>query len=302
MAASQKSMRSFFQTTEGPIKKTKVESPVIIGASTTQILASSSSSESGAEPIEPVASIFSTQKEVKVDSSSVASYTPDGLTDDAWKSKLSKEFTKPYYKTLTDFVSKETEKGSVYPPKDKVFTAFNLCSFDNVKVVIIGQDPYHGEGQAHGLCFSVQKGVPTPPSLKNMIQELKNDPKLNISSPTHGNLNCWASQGVLMINTCMTVRKGEPNSHQNKGWETFTDAAIKLLASKQGIVYLLWGNPAQTKCKSIDGSKNHMIKTSHPSPLGAYKTASPFMGSRCFSLTNDHLVKMGKTPIDWSII
>lgn len=134
MAASQKSMRSFFQTTEGPIKKTKVESPVIIGASTTQISASSSSSESGAEPIAPVASIFSTQKEVKVDSSSVASYTPDGLTDDAWKSKLSKEFTKPYYKTLTDFVSKETEKGSVYPPKDKVFTAFNLCSFDNVKV------------------------------------------------------------------------------------------------------------------------------------------------------------------------
>jgi hypothetical protein len=137
MAASQKSMRSFFQTTEGPIKKTKVESSVIIGASITQVSASSSSSESGAEPTAPVASIFSTHKEVKVDSSSVAFYTPDGLKDDAWKSKLSKEFSKPYYKTLTDFVCKETEKGSVYPPNDKVFTAFNLCSFDNVKVRIM---------------------------------------------------------------------------------------------------------------------------------------------------------------------
>lgn len=164
-----------------------------------------------------------------------------------WRSHLIPEYRKPYFQKLLQFLSKESTTQTIFPPSSQIFTAFNLCPYENVKVVIIGQDPYHGPGQAHGLAFSVQKGVPLPPSLKNMINEAKSDPKVNIATPSHGCLECWAKQGVLLLNACLTVRKGEANSHQKQGWEDFTDAVIKALSKKQGVVYLLWGKPAQTK-------------------------------------------------------
>eukprot|EP01035_Chromulina_nebulosa_P019162 gene19162-25005_t len=180
-----------------------------------------------------------------------------------------------------------------------MFACFSLCSYSDVKVVIIGQDPYHGPNQANGLAFSVNIGVPLPPSLQNILKEAQDD--VGIKKPTHGNLDCWSRQGVLLLNTCLTVRQGEPNSHQKQGWEIFTDAVIESLCQRDNIVYLLWGNPAQTKCKMINKSLNTIITSSHPSPLGAYKTNQPFMGSRCFSRCNETLIKYGKEPIDWNV-
>jgi len=174
-----------------------------------------------------------------------------------------------------------------------------LCPFDNVKVVIIGQDPYHGPSQAHGLAFSVLRGIAPPPSLRNIFQEASKD--VGISLPSHGNLEAWARQGVLLLNVCLTVRKGEANSHNKKGWEAFTDQVVKELAKKDGIVYLLWGKPAAEKCKGINAQKNYIITSSHPSPLGAYKTDKPFMGSKCFSKCNEQLRIWGKTEIDWNL-
>lgn len=167
--------------------------------------------------------------------------------DDGWKSRLEKQTSKPYFKSLDAFVQAEMKSKTIFPPKSSIFNAFHLCPFEQVKVVIIGQDPYHGAGQAHGLAFSVQRGVALPPSLRNMVTELKNDPAISIKNPTHGELTCWSKQGVLLLNTCLTVRSGEANSHQKQGWETFTDAVVKELASRTGVVYLLWGKPAQLK-------------------------------------------------------
>eukprot|EP01034_Spumella_vulgaris_P025778 gene25778-32270_t len=182
-----------------------------------------------------------------------------------------------------------------------IFSAFNLCPFDTVKVVVIGQDPYHGPGQAHGLAFSVQHGVAIPPSLKNMIKELTNDPDSVMNKPGHGNLEHWSQQGVLLLNNVLTVRKADANSHQKHGWEQFTDAVVRELSKREGLVYLLWGKPAQLKCKNIDSTKNTIITSSHPSPLAAYKTDEPFIGSKCFSRCNAALVERGQTPIDWTI-
>lgn len=227
---------------------------------------------------------------------------PMDSLDDSWKSQLITEYGKPYFKTLMGFLNTEVKKHEVYPSSQNLFAAFNLCPYDKVKVVIIGQDPYHGPGQAHGLCFSVQKGVQIPPSLRNMFKEAMEDPDIDIKTPTHGNLEHWATQGVLLLNTVLTVRKSEANSHQKKGWETFTDAVVKQLSKKEGIVYLLWGKPAHTKCAGINASKNVIIQTSHPSPLGAYKTTAPFMTSRSFSRCNKALVANNQEPIDWSVI
>ena len=216
-----------------------------------------------------------------------------------WRSQLQNETSKPYFKRLEQFIENERKSHTIYPPQEKIFSAFNLCPLENVKVVIIGQDPYHGPNQAHGLAFSVQPPTPPPPSLNNIFKEINNDLKHPI--PSLGNLEAWSKQGVFLLNTCLTVRKSEANSHQKHGWEDFTDAVIKVLSKKEGIVYLLWGNPAQTKCKSIDSKKNVVITCSHPSPLGAYKTNEPFMGSKCFSRCNEALVKYGKDPIDWKL-
>lgn len=202
---------------------------------------------------------------------------------------------------------------TVYPPPEDVFSALNLIPLDQVKVVIVGQDPYHGPGQGHGLCFSVRKGVRIPPSLNNIYKELSNDPGVNFPTnnqmPTHGCLDRWARQGVLLLNAVLTVRRGEANSHKGKGWEDFTDEILKILVrdrreSGKGIVYLLWGKPASKKVESVlgkDNSNQITISSSHPSPLGATKTNSPFIGSRCFSRANEALQKMGQEPIDWNV-
>jgi uracil-DNA glycosylase len=179
----------------------------------------------------------------------------------SWKTRLEPEFKKTYMQRLVTFLDSETSKHTVYPPINQVWTAFDLCPFDSVKVVCIGQDPYHGPNQAHGLAFSVAKGIQIPPSLRNMITEANRDPAVAIPKPLHGSLECWAKQGVLLLNTCLTVRKAEANSHQKQGWEDFTDAVVRELGRKEGIVYLLWGSPAQAKCKAIDAKKNRIIKS-----------------------------------------
>ncbi len=217
-----------------------------------------------------------------------------------WLKLLDPEVQKPYFRKLATFVDAERKKHTIFPPSHHTFSALNYCSFEDVKVVIIGQDPYHGPNQAHGLCFSVLPGIPPPPSLKNIYKELETD--LKIPKAKHGFLESWSQQGVLMLNACLSVRKGEANSHQKKGWETFTDTIItKLSKNHPGLVFLLWGKPAQTKCASINRSKHKVITSSHPSPLGATKTNEPFIGSKCFSRCNAELQKMGREPIDWKL-
>lgn len=224
------------------------------------------------------------------------------LTEPGWKAIVTNEVLgDASFGHLAEFLHQETLSGeTVFPPHEDLFSAMNLCSLEKVKVVIVGQDPYHGPGQGHGLAFSVKKSVPPPPSLKNIFKEAIDD--VNIDPPTHGNLEAWAEQGVLMLNSVLTVRQGEANSHSRKGWEQFTDYVIQYLNSeKKGLVFLLFGNPAQKKASSVDETKHILIRTSHPSPLGARKTAAPFLGSKCFSRCNQALKDQGHDPIDWSV-
>ena len=215
--------------------------------------------------------------------------------DQSWKEHLQTEFDKPYFKTLTDFVRDEYAHGPVYPPGRLIFNAFDLCPFDKVKVVIIGQDPYHEPGQAHGLCFSVQEGVQFPPSLRNIFKEISDD--LGKPVPASGDLTRWARQGVLLLNATLTVRAGMAGSHQGRGWEEFTDAVIRELnASRVGLVFILWGSYAKKKGAVIDRSRHLVLSSAHPSPLSAY---NGFFGNHHFSLTNDWLIKHGETPIEW---
>lgn len=225
----------------------------------------------------------------------------DGITDPAWKAALSELTSSATFLDLANFVQSERASGvEIYPPEDEVFSALNLCPLDKVKVVIVGQDPYHGPGQGHGLAFSVKPGVRPPPSLQNVFREAIED--VGIEPPRNGYLKRWAEQGVLCLNSVLTVQGGQANSHARKGWEQFTDEIInKLNAEKEGLVFLLWGGPAQKKAASVDESRHTVIKTSHPSPLGATKTASPFLGSRCFSRANKALVDAGRDPIDWNV-
>lgn len=212
-----------------------------------------------------------------------------------WKEVLAQEFNKPYFLRLTDFVKHEYLTQKIYPLPAHLFRAFNECPFDQVKVVILGQDPYHGEGQAHGLCFSVNQGVPHPPSLQNIFKEIQTDTGAPI--PAHGDLTRWVKQGVLLLNATLTVRAGQAGSHQKKGWEEFTDAAIKALSQgREGIVFMLWGRYAQQKEALIDGSKHLILKTVHPSPLSAY---AGWFGSKHFSKANAYLVSRGQDPIVW---
>ena len=207
------------------------------------------------------------------------------------------ESQKEYYQKLHQIIEKEYETKTIYPPKQEIFRALNLCDFDDVKVVILGQDPYHGKGQAHGLCFSVKKGVTPPPSLQNIFQELKNDVGCNI--PSHGELTKWAKQGVLLLNTVLTVRGGQANSHANHGWEQLTDAIIqKLNEREEPIVFLLWGRNAKNKMALITNPAHLILSCAHPSPFSA---DYGFFGCRHFSKTNDFLKQHGQTPIDWQI-
>jgi len=218
----------------------------------------------------------------------------------SWYNELKEEFEKPYIAELSQFVRGERARGlEIYPPAKDVFRAFELCPFDQVKVVLIGQDPYHGPGQAHGLCFSVQKGVTPPPSLKNIFQEIESD--LGLSPPPHGCLEAWAERGVLLLNATLTVRRGAPESHKGRGWERFTDTVCQKLAQRQEpLVFMLWGKSAQEKAeRALNGTHNHLVlKAAHPSPFSAHRG---FLGCRHFSKANYFLKEQGLSPIDWKI-
>lgn len=217
--------------------------------------------------------------------------------EETWKNLLYDEFKKEYFVKLKEFLIDEKKKYTVYPPGSQIFAAFNHTPFDSVKVVILGQDPYHGPGQAHGLCFSVPKGIPVPPSLQNIFKEINSD--LGLPIPNNGNLEKWAKQGVLLLNATLTVRANQAGSHQNKGWETFTDAAIKALSDyHKGLVFILWGNYAQAKARIIDANKHFILTAPHPSPLSANRG---FFGCKHFSKTNRLLISIGKEPIDWAL-
>lgn len=213
----------------------------------------------------------------------------------SWKEKLSAEFEKPYFQELTAFVKSEYNKQVVYPPGKEIFRAFDCCDFDNVKVVIIGQDPYHGPGQANGLCFSVREGIKMPPSLVNIFKEIQSD--LGKPFPENGDLQRWAEQGVLLLNATLTVRASSPGSHQHKGWEEFTDSTIRCVSeARDGVVFLLWGAYAQKKGEVIDSQKHLVLKSAHPSPFSADRG---FFGCKHFSKANEYLKSKGLGGIDW---
>ena len=227
-----------------------------------------------------------------------------GLDGD-WAAHFQSEFSQGYMGALGKFLEVESVCGQVvYPPKDKVFNAFKLTPFQDIKVVIVGQDPYHGEGQAHGLSFSVPDGMKIPPSLRNIYKEISRDTGMNI--PMYGNLENWAKQGVFLLNASLTVREAEANSHSKKGWLTFTNSCIeKINQDHSGVVFLAWGRFAHDVCSNIDTTKHSVIKTSHPSPLGATKQGkdfTAFMGSGCFTQVNEALEQLGKEPIDWDCL
>lgn len=217
--------------------------------------------------------------------------------EESWRQALQSEFDKPYFADLVGRLHAEKAEGRViYPPGGQIFRAFDLCPLDKVKVVILGQDPYHGYGQAMGLSFSVPDNVPAPPSLKNIFREIETD--LGVTMSGRPNLEAWAQQGVLLLNAVLTVRAGEPTSHSAIGWQTFTDAVIKTISDRcDGVVFLLWGNYARSKAPLVDVSRHHVLEAAHPSPLAR----GAFFGCRHFSRTNDILVGEGKTPIDWKL-
>lgn len=215
--------------------------------------------------------------------------------EESWARVLSEEFEKDYFKQLIEFVKEEYKSQTVYPQGQDIFRAFDECPFDEVKVVILGQDPYHGPGQANGLCFSVHEGIPFPPSLVNIFKEIKND--LGKDIPPHGSLERWAKQGVLLLNATLTVRAHQAGSHQKKGWEMFTDAVIQHLAkSRKGVVYILWGSYAQKKAAMVSPVENLVLKSPHPSPLSAYRG---FFGGNQFSQANEYLLSKGLEEINW---
>lgn len=216
--------------------------------------------------------------------------------EESWKERLKGEFEQEYFKQLTEFVKNEYKGGTVYPAPKNIFRAFDLCPFDKVKVVILGQDPYHGVGQANGLCFAVNEGVSLPPSLQNIFKEIESD----LGKPLEhrsGDLTRWAEQGVLLLNATLTVRAHSAGSHQGKGWEEFTDAVIRVLSKeREGLVFILWGNYAKAKGAHIDRSKHFVLESAHPSPFSVY---NGFFGSKPFSKTNEYLIAQGERPIDW---
>lgn len=223
----------------------------------------------------------------------------DVQIEDSWKNLLATEFSKPYFRQIVHHLKTEKTQGkTIYPPGPFIFNAFNSTPVEKVKVVILGQDPYHGPGQAHGLCFSVQKGVPPPPSLVNIFKELNSD--IGMPIPNHGDLSHWARQGVFLLNASLTVRAAEPMSHSRIGWAQFTDTVIQTLsASRENLVFLLWGKFAQEKVRLIDESRHHILKAAHPSPLSAH---NGFFGCRHFSKTNQYLLGRGLEGVDWEVV
>jgi uracil-DNA glycosylase len=214
----------------------------------------------------------------------------------SWQKVLAKEFNKPSFKELEKFLAEERKLHTVYPPEEEVYSAFQVTPYDQVKVLLLGQDPYHGEGQAHGMCFSVRPGVKPPPSLMNMFKEMHND--VGCPIPTHGYLVPWAQQGVMLLNAVLTVRAHEANSHKDKGWEAFTDAVIRVLNDRdRPVVFALWGAYAQKKIRLIDAARHRIVTAAHPSPLSFKK----FLGSKPFSAINQALASLGETPIDWQL-
>ncbi|MDP3586572.1 MAG: uracil-DNA glycosylase [Sulfuricurvum sp.] len=223
--------------------------------------------------------------------------TPPSIHE-SWKAALENEFNDPYMDALKAFLLEEQKRYSIFPQSKNIFNAFNSSHFESVKVVILGQDPYHGAGQAHGLSFSVQAGVASPPSLQNIFKELVDD--IGCPFPKSGDLSHWAQQGVLLLNTLLTVRQGEPFSHKDRGWERFTDQVIRTLSQqREHLVFILWGAPAGKKSILIDETKHLILKAPHPSPLSSYRG---FFGSKPFSKTNTYLLEHGMTPIDWCIV
>ena len=222
----------------------------------------------------------------------------DVKIESGWKEILKEEFDKPYFQHIPLHLKTEKTQGkTIYPPGGNIFNAFNTTPFDKIKVVIIGQDPYHGQGQAHGLCFSVQKGVAPPPSLVNIFKELKDD--IGMGIPAHGNLTSWAEQGVFLLNASLTVRAGEPMSHSKIGWAQFTDAVIKMISDKkEHVVFFLWGKFAQDKRSLVDEKKHLVLTAAHPSPLSAF---NGFFGCKHFSKANQYLMSKGIDPVDWSL-
>jgi uracil-DNA glycosylase len=221
----------------------------------------------------------------------------DPKIEESWKAMLAHEFQKPYFSELKASLMHERHHHTVYPTRSNIFNAYNTTPFEKVKVVILGQDPYHGPNQAHGLAFSVQEGVPFPPSLQNIFKELHDD--IGCPVPKNGTLTHWAEEGVFLLNTVLTVRAGQAHSHRNLGWERFTDATIRLISEhKEHVVFILWGRHAQQKAKLIDESKHLILRAPHPSPLSAYRG---FFGSRPFSRTNHYLSASGIKPIDWTL-
>lgn len=217
--------------------------------------------------------------------------------EESWKNALQSEFNSSYFAQLKEFLLSERKLHTIYPPASRIFEAFNKTPLHNVKVVILGQDPYHGPGQAHGLSFSVPEGVPLPPSLQNIFKEISDD--TGLAMPKNGNLESWAAQGVLLLNSTLTVRAHQAGSHQKQGWERFTNAAIKAVSeNNKGVVFLLWGSYAQVKAELIDQSKHHVLKAPHPSPLSAYRG---FFGCKHFSKTNTLLINRGQEPINWAV-
>lgn len=215
--------------------------------------------------------------------------------DDSWAPLLADEFEKPYFQALISFVRSEYSQYRCFPPGSLIFNAFNTTPYDKVKVVLLGQDPYHEPGQAHGLCFSVNDGIPFPPSLVNIFKEIQTD--IGTPVPSSGNLTRWAQQGVLLLNATLTVREHQAGSHQRRGWETFTDSVIRLLGdTRENLVFILWGGYAQSKSYLIDGRKHLVLSSAHPSPLSAYRG---FFGNHHFSLTNQYLISKGIEPIKW---
>ena len=215
--------------------------------------------------------------------------------DDSWAPLLVDEFEKPYFQALISFVRSEYSQYRCFPPGSLIFNAFNTTPYDKVKVVLLGQDPYHEPGQAHGLCFSVNDGIPFPPSLVNIFKEIQTD--IGTPVPSSGNLTRWAQQGVLLLNATLTVREHQAGSHQRRGWETFTDSVIRLLSdTRENLVFILWGGYAQSKSYLIDGRKHLVLSSAHPSPLSAYRG---FFGNHHFSLTNQYLISKGIEPIKW---
>ncbi len=221
----------------------------------------------------------------------------DPVIDESWKSLLKDEFNREYFYGLKQFLLSEKGEFTICPPGSMIFSAFNLTPFDKVRVVILGQDPYHGKGQAHGLCFSVPNAIAKPPSLVNIFKELEED--LGIPFPAHGNLQNWAKQGVLLINATLTVRANQPGSHQKKGWEVFTDTVIRELSIKRSnLIFLLWGNFAQAKQELIDLTRHYVLKAAHPSPFSVHRG---FFGCRHFSKTNEILKQLGQAEVNWGI-